>query len=195
MVGLATIPDLSMNEIRAEKIKMLSTDFRRYRFGRNDPKFIEFIRIVFEFTKRYKLYIDVISNYAREGFFAFKEFKKYVLNFDPASEKRKFIQKNHYICFQVPDNNTLESLINQGADYLEFQFRICDGEIGPMSERDKDIFQKGRPEISELLFEDNRTMAVIKDNYDCSGLRIMFRDDIEEKYRSLLYDIANLKND
>ncbi len=75
-----------------------------------------------------------------------------------------------------------------------FQFRICDGDVGTIPEHEKKIFEWHKEEISETLFDDPRTIAVVKDKWDCLGLLIIYRDTIEEKYENLLLNISRLKN-
>lgn len=193
-MGLAPVGNkMNLREEPTGKLKKVSTDFRRYRGRRYDPNFPKFVDNLFEFTKRYRIYADVVSNYARSGFTALKEFKDYVINYEPALEKKRLFQRNHYVCLEIKDRNILEGLFDTGGGFLMFQFRICDGDVGAIPEYEQKLFERRKEDISEALFDDPRTIAVIKDKWDCVGLNIMYRDTIEEKYERVLLIIAGLK--
>jgi len=171
----------------------METAFRRYLHGRFDQdNLMNFTDNLAKFLRKYNLYVDVMSNYAENKSYGLRDYKHLVVNYDPEKDKTGFLSlRNHYICLKVEDRETLERLLKAGKGYLVFQFRICDGESGAISEEEAKFFET-KEEISEKLFDDPRIIAVIKDKWDCMGLQIVYREDIQKEYEGLLQNIANL---
>jgi len=170
-------------------MKYLETDFRRYYPGTlneaNASLLVDYLGIL---LKTYTLYVDVIANLATSRF-GLKDVKNLVINY----RGDETIKQNHYLCLRLTDKEEVSTLFDAGLDYLEYQFRFCNGEAGPIS--DEEVLNLERlEEISETLFDDSRVMAVLKDKPDCLGMHIKYRVTIETECEKALIKIAGLSN-